>query len=159
MFYKITSLSTLDDYILLAGFSNGIFKKFDLKPIINKYPPFQDLINIKGLYKQARIDVGGYGIIFNDELDISSNAIFEKGEEVKQTYNIDLSKEEFINEFNRIRKEAGLSQKQLEVISGVSQPIIARIENNQTDPQLSTLIKLLEPLGQKLKIVDIKSFK
>ena len=156
MFYKITSLSTLDDYILLAGFSNGIFKKFDLKLIINKYPPFQDLINIKGLYKQARIDVGGYGVIFNDELDISSNAIYEKGEEVEPNYNIDLAKTQIISEFINIRKEQRLSQKQLEVISGVSQPIIARVENNQTDPQLSTLIKLLGPLGKKLKIVDIE---
>ena len=46
---------------------------YDLKPIINKYLPFKDLVNINGLYKQAKIDVGGYGVIWNDELDISSN--------------------------------------------------------------------------------------
>ena len=156
MFYKITSLSTLDDYVLLAGFSNGVFKKFDLKPIIDKYLPFKDLVNIKGLYKQAKIDVGGYGVIWNDELDISSNAIFEKGEEVKPEYNIDIIKSELISDIIKTRKEQGLSQKQLEVLSGVAQPLIARVENNQTDPQLSTLIKLLEPLGKKLKIVDIE---
>ena len=57
MFYKITSLATLDDYILLVSFSNGVFKKFDLKKIINKYDPFKDLINIPGLYKKAKIDI------------------------------------------------------------------------------------------------------
>ena len=40
MYYKITSLVALDDYILLIGFSNGEFKKFDLKPLMKKYPPF-----------------------------------------------------------------------------------------------------------------------
>ena len=156
MFYKITSLSTLDNYILLVCFSNGVFKKFDLKPIINKYLPFKDLVNINGLYKQAKIDVGGYGVIWNDELDISSNIIFEKGDEVKPEYNVDIFKSELISSFIKTRKEQGLSQKQLEVLSGVAQPIIARVENSQTDPQLSTLIKLLEPLGKKLKIVDIE---
>ena len=49
-----------------------------------------------------------------------------------------------------------LSQKQLEVLSNVSQPIIARIERFQVDPQLSTIIKMLEAMGKKLVIEDIK---
>lgn len=89
-------------------------------------------------------------------MDISSNVIFEKGEVVKPEYNVDIFKSELITSFIKTRKEQGLSQKQLEVLSGVAQPIIARVENSQTDPQLSTLIKLLEPLGKKLKIVDIE---
>ena len=88
--------------------------------------------------------------------DISSNAIFEKGEEVKPEYNIDIIKSALISDIIKTRKEQGLSQKQLEILSGVAQPLIARVENSQTDPQLSTLIKLLEPLGKKLKIVDIE---
>ena len=154
MFYKITSLATLDDYILLVSFSNGVFKKFDLKKIINKYDPFKDLINIPGLYKKAKIDIGGYGIIWNDYLDISSSGLYEQGEEVEPNYNIDLIKETLINEIINIRKEKGLSQKQLSILSNVSQPIIARIEKHQVDPQVSTLIKLLEPLGKTIKIID-----
>ena len=57
MFYKITSLVTLDDYVLLVGFSNGVFKKFDLKKIMNKYDVFMDLKNIEGLYKQMWVDM------------------------------------------------------------------------------------------------------
>ena len=49
-----------------------------------------------------------------------------------------------------------ISQKQLEVLSNVSQPIIARIERYQVDPQLSTIIKMLEAMGKKLVIEDIK---
>ena len=42
MYYKITSLVALDDYILLLGFSNGEYKKFDLKPLMEKYSVFKD---------------------------------------------------------------------------------------------------------------------
>ena len=152
MFYKITSLATLDDYILLVSFSNGVFKKFDLKKIINKYDPFKDLINIPGLYKKAKIDIGGYGIIWNDYLDIASSGIYERGEEVDINFDINLIKERFINEIVELRKSKNISQKQLEVLSGVAQPIIARIEKNQVDPQLTTLIKLLSALGASLTI-------
>ena len=152
MFYKITSLVTLDDYVLLVGFSNGVFKKFDLKKIMNKYDVFMDLKNIEGLYKQAKIDVGGYGIIWNDYLDIASSGIYERGEEVDINFDINLIKERFINEIVELRKCKNISQKQLEVLSGVAQPIIARIEKNQVDPQLTTLIKLLSALGASLTI-------
>lgn len=61
MFHKITSLATLPDYILLIGFANGEFKQFDLKPLMDKYPPFATLKDVDGLYEQAKIDAGGYG--------------------------------------------------------------------------------------------------
>ena len=79
MFVKIATLATLPNYTLLAGFSNGEYKLFDLKPYIEKYKPFQALNIVNGLYEQAKIDVGGYGVVWNDELDISADAIYEKG--------------------------------------------------------------------------------
>ena len=156
MFYKITSLVALDDFILLLGFSNGEYKKFDLKPLIEKYPPFKDLETISGLYKQVKIDIGGYGIVWNDYLDLDSAGLYEKGVECEPVYNYELLKTEFISELIRNRKEMNISQKQLEVLSNVSQPIIARIERFQVDPQLSTIIKMLEAMGKKLVIEDIR---
>ena len=41
-------------------------------------------------------------------------------------------------------------------MSGVKQPVIARLEKGQTNPQLDTILKLLVPLGKKLIIVDDK---
>jgi predicted transcriptional regulator len=49
-----------------------------------------------------------------------------------------------------------LTQKELESASGVKQPVIARLERGNTDPQLSTLIKVLAPLGKTLAIVPLK---
>ena len=57
MFIKITSLATLPDFILLVGFASGEYKQFDIKPLIDKYPPFKSLIEVNGLYEQAKIDI------------------------------------------------------------------------------------------------------
>ena len=61
-----------------------------------------------------------------------------------------------ISEIINARNEKGISQKQLELMSGVKQPVIARLEKGQTNPQLDTILKLLVPLGKKLIIVDDK---
>lgn len=58
-------------------------------------------------------------------------------------------------EFIEIRQKNSLSQRQLEALSGVPQPVIARLEKGVTDPQLSTLLKILAPLGKTLAIVPL----
>lgn len=62
-----------------------------------------------------------------------------------------------INELIRAREEQGISQKKLEELSGVKQPVIARIEKGKSIPNTDTLVKLLTPLGKKLVIVPLKS--
>ncbi len=64
-----------------------------------------------------------------------------------------------IGELVKARKERGLSQKQLEELSGVKQPVIARMENGSTTPNLSTVLKVLAPLGKTLYIGDLKEAK
>lgn len=53
------------------------------------------------------------------------------------------------------RHEQKMSQRELAGISGIKQPVIARIESGKSSPQLSTLIKMLQPLGYTLDIVPI----
>ncbi len=60
-----------------------------------------------------------------------------------------------IEELIKARKERGISQKKLEELSGVKQPIIARMELGTTSPQLETVLKVLAPLGKTLKIVPL----
>ena len=62
-----------------------------------------------------------------------------------------------IGELIKARQEKGISQKKLEELSGVKQPIIARMEKGNTSPQISTLLKILAPLGKTLAVVPIKS--
>ena len=61
-----------------------------------------------------------------------------------------------IGELIKARQEKGISQRQLEELSGVKQPIIARMENGTSTPNLNTILKVLAPLGKTLYIGDIK---
>ena len=61
-----------------------------------------------------------------------------------------------IGELIKARNEQNISQRELEDLSGVKQPSIARVENMNTDPRLHTLIKLLLPLGKTLAIVPLE---
>lgn len=80
MFERILDINALDNFILLVKFETGETKKYDLKPLFDKFEVFQDLKNIKGLYKQVKIDRSGYGIYWNDDIDLSSSTIYEKGQ-------------------------------------------------------------------------------
>lgn len=61
-----------------------------------------------------------------------------------------------ISELIKARQEKGISQKKLEELSGVKQPVIARMERGNTSPQISTLLKVLAPLGKTLAVVPLK---
>ena len=61
-----------------------------------------------------------------------------------------------MGELVKARKEQGISQRELEKLSGVKQPVIARIETGTSSPQLDTVIKLLAALGKTLAVVPMK---
>ena len=58
-----------------------------------------------------------------------------------------------ILEMIKARRKLGYNQRKMEELSGVRQSSIARIENGSVMPTLSTLQKLLAPLGLKLAVV------
>lgn len=62
-----------------------------------------------------------------------------------------------IGELIKARQEKGISQKKLEELSGVKQPVIARMEKGTTIPQLDTILKVLAPLGKTLAVVPLNN--
>ena len=62
-------------------------------------------------------------------------------------------------EIANARRDRGITQKKLEELSGVKQPIIARMEKGSTKPQLDTILKVLAPLGKTLYIGDLPAAK
>lgn len=68
---------------------------------------------------------------------------------------IDL-KVKIVGEVMEARKKAGITQAELENLTGIKQTFIARFENNHMDPQLTTVLKLLRPLGLTLDIVPLQ---
>ena len=61
-----------------------------------------------------------------------------------------------IGELIKARQDKGITQKQLELLSGVKQPVIARMENGTSIPKISTILKILAPLGKTLAIVPLE---
>ena len=45
-------------------------------------PIFQQLLDSKKLFSSVFVDKGGYGIIWNDELDLSCDELWENGKEI-----------------------------------------------------------------------------
>lgn len=68
--------------------------------------------------------------------------------------NIEKEKNKLINSVVKARRKSGLTQTQLEEKSGIKQPVIARIEKGISCPNIDTLLKLLNPMGKKLEVVD-----
>ena len=64
-----------------------------------------------------------------------------------------------IGELIKARQEKGIGQKKLEELSGVKQPVIARIEKGTSSPQIETVLKILAPLGKTLAIVPLDTDK
>lgn len=62
-----------------------------------------------------------------------------------------------MGELIKARQEKGITQKELEELSGVKQPIISRMETGTTSPQIETVLKVLAPLGKTLVVAPLDS--
>ena len=79
MFHKISSVYPLNDFFLLVNFENGEEKKYNVSSLFNKWEVFKTLETVKGLFEQVRVDAGGYGISWNDDIDLSCDELYQNG--------------------------------------------------------------------------------
>lgn len=85
MFHKISEVYPIDDYRLSVKFCIGVTKIYDCKQLFDWKPIFQKLKDDK-IFNGVYVDIGGCGIIFNDELDLSCEELWENGTEVKTPF-------------------------------------------------------------------------
>ncbi len=83
----------------------------------NTIPQFHAFETNPGLFEQVQVNAGGYGISWNDELELEAEEIWEEGTE-----------------------------------TGIYQADISKIERGLANPSVSTLQRLAEGMGMKLKI-------
>ena len=79
MFHKIKNVAPLPDMCLIIDFIEGGTKRYDMKPLIEKFDVFKDLKQ-NGLFDMVRLDIGGYGIVWNEYIDLACNELWENGE-------------------------------------------------------------------------------
>ncbi|MGN1180427.1 MAG: helix-turn-helix domain-containing protein [Suilimivivens sp.] len=83
----------------------------------------------------------------------------------RETLDVQLENPEFKKEWDALepefqvvqailqgRQEKNLTQKQLAEKTGITQADISRLENGESNPSLSTLKRLAEGLGKKLRV-------
>ena len=79
MFHKIKSVAPLPDFKLSVQFSEGVTKLYDMKPLFKRLPVFKQLENDPAEFAGVSVDVGGYGSVWNDELDLSCDELWDNG--------------------------------------------------------------------------------
>ncbi len=151
MTHRIIQVGTLGKYTIIAVFQNGVEKKYDMCQLFSAIPQFEALKVEHGLFEQVRVDVGGYGISWNDELDLSADEIWENGVATGKTYEIDI-KTSVGDKLANARELVGMKQTELAEITGIYQADISKIERGLANPSLLTLKRLADGMGMKLNI-------
>ena len=86
MFHKVKSINPILGFKLSVQFSEGVTKIYDMNQLFEKMPVFCTLKENLALFEEVEVDQGGYGIIWNDELDLSCDELWNNGVLVKTPF-------------------------------------------------------------------------
>ena len=82
MFHKVKNVFPLPEFKLSVQFSEGVTKIYDVKKLFEKIPVFAEFKDKPQEFFCVHVDVGGYGIVWNDELDLSCDELWNNGVQV-----------------------------------------------------------------------------
>ncbi len=151
MFHKAIKLELKEGTLLELMFQTGEVKAYDMSALFNKYPQLAALQD-RELFLQGKL-MGAYGIIWNNELDIEAETIYEEGTTVRvEPIPVELK---VANAVVNARAKAGLSQSELASITGIDQSDISKIERGVANPSINTLNRLAKALGMELQIAIV----
>lgn len=148
MFHKAVEWKPLEGTTLEVLFQDGTSKRYDMRVLFSKYPQLMQLED-RTLFVSGRM-LGAYGIVWNDDLDIDVETIYEDGETVSKK-NLILHKAS-AQAVSAARAEAGISQKELAERTGIDQSDISKIERGVANPSIATLDRIAKALGGQLLI-------
>lgn len=77
MFHIIQSVDALPDFKLRVHFVGGITTLYNMVPLIARISAFAKLKDNPQEFLSVKVDVGRYGIVWSDELDLSSDELWE----------------------------------------------------------------------------------
>nr|VFK26070.1 MAG: Protein of unknown function (DUF2442) [Candidatus Kentron sp. MB]VFK31339.1 MAG: Protein of unknown function (DUF2442) [Candidatus Kentron sp. MB]VFK75446.1 MAG: Protein of unknown function (DUF2442) [Candidatus Kentron sp. MB] len=77
---RIKTALPLDDHTLIVVFDNDDKRKYDIQPLLSK-GMFEPLKN-PTFFKAFRIDNGGYGITWNENIDLSEYELWNHGQAI-----------------------------------------------------------------------------
>lgn len=86
MFHKVKNVRPIADYRLSVQFAEGVTKLYDVKPLFDEIPAFRAFIDAPHEFDCVAVDVGGYGISWNDDVDLSCDELWENGIQVDTVF-------------------------------------------------------------------------
>lgn len=81
VFHKIRTVSVIKPFLLYAVFTDGTEKVYDLRQWEHR-PEFSLLFRHPAFVSAVRVEPGGYGISWNDDIDLGAEEIYENGVDV-----------------------------------------------------------------------------
>lgn len=148
MFHKATDLRFLEGTAMEVTFLDGKVKRYDMASLFEKYPQLKALED-RALFLSGRL-MGAYGIVWNDDLDIETETIWQDGVTIREEQPAE--HQAAASAVAAARAASGLSQTQLAAMTGIDQADISRIERGIANPSVSTLERIANALGEKLVI-------
>jgi len=79
LFNKIKSVTPLQKCRLEVTFETNEKKQYDVALHWAKIAAFSPILTNDTLFKQVRVEPGGYGIAWTDEIDLSCNELYNNG--------------------------------------------------------------------------------
>ncbi len=152
MTHKIKSVRPMENTTLLVGFQNGVEKIYEVNRLYSVFPQFKVFENDKKLFNQVCVDAGGYGISWNDDLDLDAEDIWEDGMETGNVEPVDFIVATGLS-IMYARESVGLTQKELAKKTGIDQADISKIERGMLNPSLNKLKRLAAGMDMELKLV------
>ena len=76
---RITSVTAVDNTRLRVCFDTGVTTMYDCRPIIAS-PRFR-LLAVPAFFRAVRVDTGGYGVCWTDQMDLSEYELWTNGQE------------------------------------------------------------------------------
>lgn len=151
MTHRIIEVKALENFVVSVVFQDGIEKVYDIRSLYSKYPQFLTFESNVELFEKVQVDVGGCGISWNDDLDLSSEEIWDNGELTDTVHKVDVLSELGVN-LARARDKAKVTQKELAETVHIYQGDISKIERGVANPSVKTLQRLAEGMGMRVKI-------
>ena len=148
MFHKAIEMHFLEGTAMEVTFQDGKVKRYDMASLFEKYPQLRALED-RELFLSGKL-MGSYGIIWNDDLDIETETIYEDGITVREEQ--PAVNQTAASAVLSARAQSGMSQKQLAVATGIDQSDISKIERGVANPSVSTLERIAKALGGRLAI-------
>lgn len=86
MFHKVKNVTSLPELKLSVQFCEGVTKIYDVAPLVHEWDMFAILEHQPEIFGTVEVDVGGYGVIWGDDLDISCDELWTNGQTIETPF-------------------------------------------------------------------------